>query len=193
MESKTDESVSSSLRWADEIDDNDSDSDDMGFQVSHQKQVVSDTKPAPAMSKERWVDAGKERSIVDMNDRSPMHSRERFFGISRERSFAEVSAESRFTSDGDRQKPSVIDSDRNGYSRDRDSMNLNRRASRNPKKAGNRKGRPEQQKYEEGSWRSSSSFGDGNMRKGYSFNSRDDDRGFYGMNRRSREENGSSW
>lgn len=71
---------------------------------------------------------------------------------------------------------------------------FNRRVSRNQKKGTSRRDRSESISQDDFSWRCSSGSLRSSGSSAFSINSkRDDDRSFYGMNHRRREENSSAW
>ncbi|CDR94428.1 hypothetical protein, conserved [Babesia bigemina] len=139
-----------SLRWADELDNSDSDLDgalEVTVKPTHLKE--------PSIKARQWSAPAPER------------------------------------------QPKVVECHRADFLADDlgDSRDgFNRRMSRNQKKGNGRKDRFESESHEDFSWRCSSGSLRGSGSNSFPMNSkRDDDRGFYNMNHRRKEENSSAW
>lgn len=150
--------ASSSLRWADELDNMDSDIDGLDLPSVNASSSHDPKASLSEFAHGRSIDTPKESA----------------FHVSRERSFGGSPGEYGSSYDSDRMRTQrVIDSDRTDFfSRDnRDSMN--RRAPRNSKKTGNRRSKSDQPKVDDSSWRCSSNSSGSNNRL-CSFNSKNE-------------------
>ncbi|KAK1443433.1 hypothetical protein BgAZ_203090 [Babesia gibsoni] len=187
MASEGQSNVTSSLRWADELDDLDSDVEGGALPVSQKQSGFEPQQQSSTIQKEHTAEPARERFIMEKSERS--------IGNGSERSFGEMSTDNRASGDYDRQRSQrMIDTDRPDFSsRDRDGMN--RRNPRNAKKSGNRKGKFDQPKYEEDSWRCMPASTEPSLgRRSSSFPSTgEDDRRTFGNNRRNKEDNNPAW